>query len=104
MSTDPAFYSFQVPQSILNELGDLLTETHWKFCYKYGGGTQNNTSPCIRVNHNDTQPNPLNNYINDERIKKYGSNMIKAYQASFVYYHQQIPNTTKHNTQFCVCI
>ena len=46
------------------------------------------------MNHNKiTLKNPLNDYMNDDRIRKYAGNMIKPYQTSFVYYKHQIPDT-----------
>ena len=73
----------------------------WKFCTKYGG--TGGIKPCIRVRFNDSFPNPLRNYTtdDDERIKSFGCNMMRAYQASFAYHHGTVPSINHQVSHIC---
>ena len=84
-----------------SKLQSLLLGNPWKHCTECGG-TDVDTKPCIKVRFNDTQPNPLRKCnVDDDRIKNFGSNMIKAYQASFVFHHRTAPAVGYQISHIC---
>lgn len=88
-------YPYDIDDKMRTELRKLLTDTSWKWGYLYG---VKGVNQCIRINRNtikDKQENPLNKINDDNIINKYGGNMMRPYQASFIYYKKQIPNVVK---------
>ena len=93
-------HSVFVPWSTGREELQSLLIGKWKHCTKYGG--IGDTKPCIRVRFNDKMANPLRKcHINDDRIKKFGCNMMKAYQAAFVFHHGTIPAAQYRVSHIC---
>lgn len=82
------------------ELQSLLTEDKWRYCTKYGG--TDDINPCIRMRFNELYPNPLRTCKSkDNRIKAFGSNMMRAYQASFVFHNKKIPSIDYEISHIC---
>ena len=93
-SSNANLYRAQVQETVIEELQNKLVDTKWRFCKMYGGTSDNNTKPCIRINYNGhkyLQKNPLRECKNDDIIKKWGDNTMKGYQASFIFWEEKIP-------------
>ena len=103
MSTSNAnLYRISVPQTAINYLENTLINTKWKYGKKYGCDTSG-TKPCIRINYNGPKylhKNPLKN-CNNNIIKKYGCNNIKAFQASFIFWNEKVPKDDFEISHVC---
>lgn len=99
MSRKGSKYNLRVPSQAIDDLNDMLIHGKWKYRFHYGGNDRIN--PCIRVQRNSTSNNPLKNYIVNGHKITFGSNTIRAYQASYIAHYRRTPRKGKTVSHIC---